>query len=377
MSSKYTTFFKINKKDEMYNIDLENIYTFLAVMSLIAHIVYEVFFIVYSKNIIAKYNIFSILFYILIIVFKRRISFNIFIILINIEVSLFATISIITIGFGYGFEMLFLILMSTNVFSIYSKPALKNIVIIVSAYLFFKLSYSQKFLWNFDQSIKTFYNLNFAIYFVIVNVVNYVVIKHLEKNNKFKLSKEKEKFSKEKEELSKEKEKYKRMITYDRLTGLANRASMEEYLNELCESYNNGNVDNVTVVFADIDNFKHINDTYGHPNGDIVLCTLGKVMEENIRSERDLVCRWGGEEFIIVMKNIKRGCGKNVIDKIRNKVSQQQFFFDGDNINVTMTFGVCSAYDSPIFAQDMIKMSDILLYEGKNSGKNRVIYKEI
>lgn len=358
-------FLWFDKKEDKYKIDLNMIYMVLSTVGLIIHIVYEVFFVIYSKEIIMKYNILSILIYLLIIIFRKKISFNAFVLIVNFEVAVFATVAIFTIGFGYGFELLFLILISTNIFSIYGTNIIKNMFIILAAYLFFKLSYSQKFLWNFDESLKVFYTLNFVAYFVMVNLVNYMVIKFLDANAKLNSI-----------NLVEEKNKYREMVTYDNLTGLPNRMYMKKELCEACDDYNSGILDSLTVVFADIDNFKNINDTYGHLNGDIVLSTLGKVLQNSLRKE-DVVCRWGGEEFIILMKNVDRGFASRIMDKVRDKVSKEKFVFEDQEIYVTMTFGVCSAYDTSILSDDIVKRADELLYEGKSMGKNVVIYKEI
>ncbi|MGP1567426.1 MAG: GGDEF domain-containing protein [Peptoanaerobacter stomatis] len=363
MSIKDKFFLIFYEKDEKYRTDIT--YILLATGSLVVHIIYHIFFIKHNKLPLIQYNIFSVCFYLFLVIFRKKVRLNKFTIVWNIEVMLFATLAIIKIGFGYGFELLFLILMSTDVFLMDDNIFIKMLVIFFEAAIFFRLLITKKFVWNFDPAVIDFYILNFLAYFFSVNVVNYSSLSFFEIKNKFENMK-----------LVEEKERYKKIAEYDILTGLVRKFYMEQQLDEAIDDYNCKRLDNLVLIFSDIDDFKNINDTYGHPNGDIVLARVGAIFKRNFRKD-DIICRWGGEEFLILMKNVRKGFAYNIIDKLREKVSKQNFSFDDVNVSITMTFGVCAVYDSKITYEELIKTADDLLYEGKHSGKNKVVYKEI
>lgn len=363
MSVKDRFFLIFYEKDEKCRTDIT--YVLLAMGSLVVHIVYHIFFIKHNKLPLIEYNIFSVFFYLFLVIFRKKIQLDKFTIVWNIEVMLFATLAIMKIGFGYGFELLFLILMSTDVFLMNNNIFVKMLVIFLEAVIFFRLLISKKFAWNFDPAVIDFYILNFLSYFFSVNVVNYASLSFFEIKNKFENMK-----------LVEEKERYKKIAEYDALTGLVRKFYMTQQLDEAIDDYNGGKLDNLVLIFADIDDFKRINDTYGHSNGDIVLAKVGMIFKQNFRKD-DIICRWGGEEFLILMKNVRKGFAYNIIDKLREKIYKQNFLFDDVNVSITMTFGVCAVYDSKIKYEELIKTADNLLYEGKHSGKNKVVYKEI
>ena len=155
----------------------------------------------------------------------------------------------------------------------------------------------------------------------------------------------------------------------DPLTGLYNRRKAEEYLEKLVKIRE---YDAISVSMGDIDFFKKVNDTYGHDAGDEVLKFVAGVINEHCKSMA-FIARWGGEEFLIVFP------GKNgdetfiILEDLRNDIMNRTINVDGQEISVTMTFGL-TEYD---FAGDMehtIKDADKNLYHGKESGRNKVVF---
>ena len=123
----------------------------------------------------------------------------------------------------------------------------------------------------------------------------------------------------------------------------------------------------------DIDNFKSINDEYGHPVGDIVIKNISQIIMDNIR-ERDIAARYGGEEIILYIDNeqVNEEEIYNMIDDIRRKIANNSIIIEEDIIEVTASFGV-SFSKSEDHIDDVIKEADRLLYKAQSSGKNRVI----
>lgn len=153
----------------------------------------------------------------------------------------------------------------------------------------------------------------------------------------------------------------------DALTGLANRRSIEERYTQteaLQEGY--------SLVIGDIDDFKMVNDTYGHNVGDTVLQSVAEVFKNTVRSE-DIVCRWGGEEFLIFLPKCTSADAAHIAQRILESVRVTDMFTSERNIfHITMTLGVATARTGMEFTQ-VVKEADDNLYYGKQHGKNQVV----
>uniref|UniRef100_UPI004047F794 diguanylate cyclase n=3 Tax=Aliarcobacter sp. TaxID=2321116 RepID=UPI004047F794 len=162
----------------------------------------------------------------------------------------------------------------------------------------------------------------------------------------------------------------------DSMTKLYNRRYFEETANNYFElAKRNESV--VSLLMLDVDNFKHVNDTYGHKVGDIVLIELSNLLQ-NLTRKSDIVCRFGGEEFIILLSQTNIDTANIIAEKIRANIENHAIKLDKLNhLNITVSIGVSQVNiltDKNI--EDCIKRSDDALYKAKNSGKNKVILKE-
>lgn len=155
----------------------------------------------------------------------------------------------------------------------------------------------------------------------------------------------------------------------DALTGLKNRYAFYEYYNTKIVKV--AKQKNMSLVMCDIDHFKHVNDTYGHNSGDIVLKEIADIFRKNIGID-DMVVRWGGEEFIFVLhdKNIEEA--RLFAEGIRGQIEEYKFVLEKETINVTMSFGV-SQVETVLSVEQNVKKADDNLYEAKHSGRNRVV----
>lgn len=159
----------------------------------------------------------------------------------------------------------------------------------------------------------------------------------------------------ENEELKKLVEKYKNEAYYDSLTHLNNRRVLENV------------VEYDSVILGDIDFFKKINDSYGHLKGDEVLIAIGEVLEKSVR-DTDVVCRWGGEEFLIILKNCSNEEAYKKALLLKEKIEELKNIF---HFNITMSFGI-SNYLFKKTVLEAIDEADKALSKSKKNGRNRV-----
>jgi len=128
----------------------------------------------------------------------------------------------------------------------------------------------------------------------------------------------------------------------------------------------------LSLIIADVDFFKHYNDTYGHQAGDLVLRTLASIFSHYVRPV-DFVARYGGEEFAIILPNIVRSQTGELANRIRMRVESEPFVFQGRATQVTVSFGVSSFPQDATTPSQLIRMADERLYRAKENGRNQVI----
>jgi len=162
------------------------------------------------------------------------------------------------------------------------------------------------------------------------------------------------------------------MATMDELTGLYNRRYfMEAFERDFERSKRHGT--GLVLSMMDLDHFKEINDTYGHPAGDMVLCEVGKMLKQWAR-QTDLVCRYGGEEFAVIMSDTGSGGTRIACERLRKMVGDHTFEYEAKAFQVTISTGIAahagSEDQSPL---DLIKRADEALYAAKSAGRNRVM----
>jgi diguanylate cyclase len=157
-----------------------------------------------------------------------------------------------------------------------------------------------------------------------------------------------------------------KQVRIDYLTGLYNQRFFHESLRRIVRE-----TKSCTLVMADVDHFKLINDRYGHVTGDLVLKEIGKILAECVRKEKGRAFRYGGEEFAFLFPDANHPCIKRVIEKIYKELAGQTF---GDNaLKVTMSFGVAS-WQIGEKENEWLERTDSLLYKAKNMGRNRAVF---
>lgn len=155
------------------------------------------------------------------------------------------------------------------------------------------------------------------------------------------------------------------MANIDPLTGLYNRRSMQDFFDQMLKTE-----EEFSLIMCDIDNFKRVNDTYGHDFGDVVLKEIAHIAQQQV-SDKGYVCRWGGEE-ILILSNGRLDHTCETAENIRQEVEKHVFCCCGKELHCTLTLGV-AGHCVGNKVEDTIKHADNRLYYGKQNGKNRVV----
>lgn len=159
----------------------------------------------------------------------------------------------------------------------------------------------------------------------------------------------------------------------DGLTGLYNRSFFDERLEyEWSRAIRNRSA--ISLVICDIDHFKRVNDTYGHLAGDEYLRLMARILKKVVRRETDIVARFGGEEFVILMPDESRENAMALAEQIREQVENTTLNFEGQVVHTTISLGVVRMIPDPFEQSDIIiSNADYALYKAKKTGRNRVV----
>ena len=160
------------------------------------------------------------------------------------------------------------------------------------------------------------------------------------------------------------------LVLRDSLTSLFNHTAIKDELDrEVVRSKRHGT--SLAFAMIDIDHFKQINDTYGHPIGDRVIKSLARLLKQRLRAS-DLVGRYGGEEFAVILVNADRAAALQVLDTIRKDFCQLRYQSDGKEFTVTFSCGIADVSQFRD-ATKLIEASDKALYNAKHAGRNQVV----
>lgn len=161
------------------------------------------------------------------------------------------------------------------------------------------------------------------------------------------------------------------LVEQDILTGLNNRRSGEKLLKQVHESYEKEGVP-FCVAIGDIDHFKYVNDTYGHECGDVVLAQSAFLLKEHMQG-KGFAIRWGGEEFLLVYKDMNMKAALPHLQELMKVLRDMRICYEEKTqIGITMTFGIAEGSRERI--EHIIRDADAKLYEGKNSGRDQIVF---
>jgi diguanylate cyclase (GGDEF)-like protein len=158
----------------------------------------------------------------------------------------------------------------------------------------------------------------------------------------------------------------------DGLTDLFNHRHIHELLHEEFERTRRSG-EPLAVAMLDLDRFKQVNDTYGHPTGDVILYETARILRETAR-EIDMVGRYGGEEFVVILPGTDEEAAEQFAERVRVAVSEHHFRDEANEVRMTISGGVSSFPGVGIEHPDvLVKRADEALYAAKESGRNRIV----
>ena len=223
-----------------------------------------------------------------------------------------------------------------------------------------------------SQDIKKFISEAFqvgGIDYIMKPVIKEELIARVEMQ--IKLRKRNNQLEKSNKIIKKKNKKLKKLLITDDLTKLYTRNYILEEINKSIEEFKE-NKNLFSLIMIDIDYFKKINDNFGHCCGDFILKKVSYLLRKNL-SKTDIISRWGGEEFLILLPNTNL---INAIKKANNLlqiIRKNEYIYDNNSISVTISLGIF-AYKSNISIDKMIKKVDQKLYKAKNNGRNQIFY---
>lgn len=159
-------------------------------------------------------------------------------------------------------------------------------------------------------------------------------------------------------------------VLLDELTQLKNRRAYDLDIKETLRHYRKGG-ERFSLLLADIDHFKNINDLYGHKAGDKCLREIAKLIKSSLR-QTDFLARYGGEEFVAILYGSNAGNAQIVAEKVRRRIEQAVFSYQDEPIPVTISLGVTEVMPSDVVPESPFVRVDEALYRAKNDGRNRV-----
>ena len=360
--------FDIKNFFKSFTIENYSVYFFKFVNFLIlcTHILILIFSFSTQCYILGYFNIASVALYAMSFLLISSGYQRSFIYLVEIEVVAHSFVASILFSYDAGFNLYLFILIPTIFVILFitrePKYLLKSILLsLANLTLFIVLSLNSKNSVGLYDTTLSAGQLRFLFIFNTVLcfafMVILLVILMTAMNNYIHIA------SKTNDELDTE-------ANHDLLTGLYNRRPLENEMENKIRLASNGDI-RFSILMCDIDHFKNVNDTYGHDNGDIVLKDVADNLRSNTRPG-DFLCRWGGEEFVVILQNADITRATLVAQRIRANVEQYNFILKDTTIHLTITIGV-SEYSEGKTAQDMYRESDERMYRGKLNGRNQIV----
>lgn len=297
---------------------------------------------------LAIFNVFSVPLWTVAWLLNRRHHSTVAMWLLTAEVTAHATLAVLLLGFGSGFQYYLVPLIPFLMFNDRAK-----LTTVIGGSICVVLGFAALGVYAPDHvalppALRAFRSVNVVIPLFMLGLQSYY----------FRLAS------------ANVERKMTEMALTDPLTGLFNRRQMNQRLQEEVARFRRNNT-NFSVIIADVDHFKGVNDRYGHDMGDKVLARVALIFAETLRGG-DAIARWGGEEFLVLLPGTHLKAAQEVAQRLRLAAETRLGVIEGLTTMITVTLGVAtfSATDS---LEMCLKEADEALYRGKSEGRNRVV----
>ena len=340
-----------NNEENKY---LSKVYRNITCLGIFLHLFYAILYGFLHHPIPFIYNVLDVLFYfsLMILVTKCR-RYALTVVLIHLETILFCVIHTTLFGWETAFYIYLVAMASLVYFCPFRAPYIPYLFSLLHILVFFLM-------YIYTESSPTHITskpILMQIFFICNNIAAFIIILYVGYVSKASAS------VGQKELIAKNKD-LQLLTQYDQMTGLYNRV----YLKKRYPLFQNNQC---VLAIGDIDDFKLVNDTHGHICGDFVLQELADQMRSRL-DPNTFLCRWGGEEFVLVFSNYSLDEAKQHLTEFIRWIQDYQFQYQNQVIHITLTFGI-TVGDSEITLDQWIEKSDQLLYKGKVSGKNVIL----
>ncbi len=341
-------------------VSIKALHSTVLCLCALVHGVYLILFCFMELWPLLAVNVASVVLYLLLAGAAQRGRFMLALGAAHAEIMLHSVLAAVFLGWGGGFEYVILCLLTLEAHFLYRRRMTSYLlsgveIAVVVALKIFTLMYPPLH----EQAVGSIYEQIFFFVNITLFFLGIVLSAALfDRNNGFSRL------------VLEESNKYLTLLAEtDPLTGLLNRRSMIKRLEDAVKLHRETD-EEFCLVMCDIDDFKQINDAFGHACGDYVLKMLCATICEYL-DEQDTVCRWGGEEILMMLNDTRLDDAMEITEGLRRAIETTSFVYDGAIISITVTMGVCAGRDE-LSAADMIDAADRYMYNGKRSGKNCV-----
>ncbi|MFA9379711.1 MAG: GGDEF domain-containing protein [Acetanaerobacterium sp.] len=353
---------KVGTPSEIFGeLSIKKLYGLIVLLCTVLHTVYLTVFFLAGPGIMIVLEAVSVVAYLMLFFAVRRRAFTVILAVLHAGVIVHFVVISLVIGWGCGVEYVLLcmfILEGHVMYRSHMTPHLLRgiefmLLAVVKALTVAYPAFYINVLATWQQQLLFYVNLGVLCSGAVVCSVlsargNSVSVRVLEKKASY----------------------LQRLAETDPLTNLLNRRSMLARLDTvLMRSHKTENP--FCVVMCDIDDFKVINDTYGHASGDFVLKMLADTITEYC-GDSEMVCRWGGEEILLLLENTTLAQAQEIINGLRRAVETTPFVYCGRMLGITMTMGI-TQYRKGASVLELVQEADMLMYAGKKNGKNCVV----
>ena len=340
---------ELSEKKNHYKTISRTCYT-ANILYLVLHVFYLVLFLVSKSFILAYIDIGVILIYIAFFFLIKKRKYYLYALICGNLFFAFVSVTTIMLGFSSGFHFYLIALCVVSFFTTYfskDKDVKKSLIwVALSLAIYLTLFFITEFNAPYYPMAKW---LEITLFTTHAIVVFSFIATYLLVFIRYALSLENRIINQSKT---------------DELTEISNRYGLFDYYDE------NDKTNKVLALF-DIDDFKNINDKYGHSVGDQVLKHVAQMAIEELKDA--FVCRYGGEEFVIVINDDENNPAFERLEAFRKRIAEEEFKYENLSLHLTITIGV-SKYSKDLSLEKWLELADVKMYQGKNSGKNQTVY---